>query len=726
LPALGNGTTGAAVRELALRPLEQGDALGLASRMIRAAGATSSEHAQRIARESAGSPFFIEALVQYHQTRGWRAEDGPVSLDELVLACVAELPDQARSLLQVVVVAGQPLEQRVALQAARLTGTSRALSILRTARLIRTRGQTDEPAIEPYHDRIREAVHHALDPQHAVELHAAVADALEDSGQAEPALLAWEHFRAHRPERALPYALQAASAARGALAFGHAAGLYALALECTGDGDPRAAEIRQVYADALANAGRAAEAGVQFARLAAEGPAAAARSASARAAQQYLAAGHIDEGLMLLKPLMSSAGVTYPETPQQVLQVLLEGWQALVTRGTQVAQRPSADAPSAELMRIDVGRLATDELSHCDPIRAAAIMMQVVQPALDLGEPGRAAWALSRYALFTASAGAADTIDEAEDMFARAEQLAATSGDAVLLGSIYVNRSRLSLSAHRWREGLERAELAARYMAEQCVGGWRYVAVANNVVLYSLFVLGRLPELAERTFAQQQRASELGDTYVHLTTYFYAAMCRLAGDDPEGAAALLTAAARMRKHTSFLFQDWLNLQGGVACDIYRGELEQAWQRLERGWPELEQAHLLNLAVVREIALRLRGNLAVGMAMRQRDEPRFLADATQCAQLLDAHGCALARAAAQSVRAGIAWCEGHGDIALARLEHARSAYEEADMPLDVATCSELGGRLAGAGLVAAAVWSEFGIAAKQRWLILCFPWSDRNV
>ena len=63
-------------------------------RMIHAAGAISSEHTPSASRVSRPAARSYQALVQYHQTRGWRAEDGPVSLDELVLACVAELPDQ--------------------------------------------------------------------------------------------------------------------------------------------------------------------------------------------------------------------------------------------------------------------------------------------------------------------------------------------------------------------------------------------------------------------------------------------------------------------------------------------------------------------------------------------------------------------------------------------------------------------------------------------------------
>ncbi len=706
LPSLASGMAGVAVRELALRPLEATDALGLATLMI---GAQDGERAERIVRESAGSPFFIEALVQYHETRGWAAEHGPVSLDELVLARVAELPEPARKLLHVVVVAGQPLAQSVALHAARLEGNARALSQLRTARLVRTRGRSDEPALEPYHDRIREAVSRALDEASTPPLHAALADALEARGQLEPALLAFQHYGARRPERALPYARQAAAAARAALAFSLAADLYALALSCS-DGD---GETQRAYADALANAGRAAEAAVQYAKL----------DLPAFAAQQYLAAGHVDEGLLLLQPLMHAAGVRYPETPDEVIAILLESWAEIVKRGTHVAAPQPGELPRATLERIDVARLATDELSHSDPIRAAAIMLQVTQPALDLGEPGRAAWALSRYGLFTASSGAAATIDGAEDMFERAEALAAASCDTLLLGSIYVNRSRLSLSAHRWREGLERAERGARYMAEQCVGGWRYVAVANNVVLYSLCNLGRLRELGERAFAQEQRATELGDIYVHLTTHFYAALCRLAADDPEGASMLLAAAERLRKHTLFLFQDWLLLQGNVLCDLYCREPEQAWRRIERGYVELERAHLQNLAVVREFAHRLYANVAVAMVARAKspdDAALFRARAEHRVSLLEANGNALGRAAAHGVRAGIAWCDGRPVDVLGALEAARAAYLDADLPLDAAACSSLYSRLVGQPDDHAA-WAGFGVVSPDRWLSLHFPW-----
>src|SRR5262249_7601411 len=130
--------------------------------------------AREIARESEGNPFFVEQLVRHAEVGGARE----VSLDELVVARLAELPPPARLLLEVVAVTGRPVAQGVMIDAARSGADGRAaLALLRSSCLVRTRGARDEDSVESYHDRIREAVFESLDAGARSERHAQIADA---------------------------------------------------------------------------------------------------------------------------------------------------------------------------------------------------------------------------------------------------------------------------------------------------------------------------------------------------------------------------------------------------------------------------------------------------------------------------------------------------------------------------------------------------------------------
>jgi len=166
-------------------------------------------------------------------------------LEDLIRRRAAELPDSARRLLDVVALAGRPLELSVAFQAAALDEEAEAaLAALRGVHLIRTRRSSTWDEVEPYHDRIRAAVIGGIAPEEARRTHERLASALLASARADPERLA-EHFReAGHAEEASHYAAEAADAAADALAFDRAARLFRLALELRPAPGPEAHELR--------------------------------------------------------------------------------------------------------------------------------------------------------------------------------------------------------------------------------------------------------------------------------------------------------------------------------------------------------------------------------------------------------------------------------------------------------------------------------------------------
>src|SRR5690606_35978090 len=136
--------------------------------------------------------------------------------------------------------------------------------------LVRVRGPRPLDAIEPFHDRIREAVYAHQPADRQRELHHALARALEAAGA--PAAQLHAHFEAAGDaERVAHYLVVAAEAARAAFAFGRAAELFRRALDSPELPSDRRAHLLVHLAESLANDGRTAEAAQCFLDAAAPG-----------------------------------------------------------------------------------------------------------------------------------------------------------------------------------------------------------------------------------------------------------------------------------------------------------------------------------------------------------------------------------------------------------------------------------------------------------------------
>ncbi|HEY5946841.1 MAG TPA: AAA family ATPase, partial [Kofleriaceae bacterium] len=249
------------VRELEIAALAPDEARALA-----AAALGRGPHASRaaaIATESGGSPFFVGELARY--VLAGAPTGAEVSLDEVLTFRIGQLPEDARTLLSVVAVAGHPVPQSVAVHSAELRGDPlAALAELRRQHMIRAVGLRETDTVETYHDRIRETVVRSLDAAALRAIHGRLARTYELKGAVDPEILVEHYVGAGRLNRAGELAGIAAEQAVNAFAFDRAARLYKLALEL---GDRPAAErqrMRAQLADALANGGRGAEAAEAF------------------------------------------------------------------------------------------------------------------------------------------------------------------------------------------------------------------------------------------------------------------------------------------------------------------------------------------------------------------------------------------------------------------------------------------------------------------------------
>ena len=168
--------------EMALGPLSNDDLLSLAARSLGEDGDVGS--LRKVVEEAQGRPYFLQELLRW--SRSDRDHAGAVGLDDVIRARSMRLAEPARSLLHVLVVAGNPITWRMA-EAVAGVGSSRAkaASELRSGRFVRATGDGPLDRVQTYHDRVREAVASSLDDTVTAAIHRALADAFESAEVAE-------------------------------------------------------------------------------------------------------------------------------------------------------------------------------------------------------------------------------------------------------------------------------------------------------------------------------------------------------------------------------------------------------------------------------------------------------------------------------------------------------------------------------------------------------------
>src|SRR5262249_29563083 len=155
----------------------------------------------------------------------------------------------------------------------------------------------------------------------------------------------------------------------------------------------------QCRADALANAGRGAEASIEF-QLAAEELAREAPSDSRvlplrrQAAEQALRCGRVDQGLAAMGEVLAKVGVRLPASTRRALWAGAYHRARLFAGGVRFRMRSQAGTHVTTLQRLDTMWSATVGLSMMRVPLADYLGLRHLHEALKLGEPSRAAKAL--------------------------------------------------------------------------------------------------------------------------------------------------------------------------------------------------------------------------------------------------------------------------------------------------------------------------------------------
>jgi class 3 adenylate cyclase/tetratricopeptide (TPR) repeat protein len=263
-PSWGSGL--AAQTTIPLDPLQPNDAAVLAAHVVSAMGEERFDVA-RVVDTAGGNPLFLEELTASLFELG-ATQDLPVTVREAIAARIDALPGEARTALLSAAVVGKTFWRGVVTALGDGDDVDAGLAVLEARDFIRhdpSSQLANDVQFTFKHMLIREVAYSILPRVARRQRHAAVARYIEQTlaGAAEtlPAILAHHWREAGEPERAIPYLLAAADAARRSWAQDTVIDLYSSAVELAGsDEDRRSLRLQRAMAlVALEDWPRAAE-----------------------------------------------------------------------------------------------------------------------------------------------------------------------------------------------------------------------------------------------------------------------------------------------------------------------------------------------------------------------------------------------------------------------------------------------------------------------------------
>jgi serine/threonine protein kinase len=725
---------GVRVKDLEVRRLEVADAEELVLTTLGGQVILGEREIAELLRDAAGSPLYLSELARFRaemalpRAFGQGRQDEPaataVRVRDLILLRVAPLSPAARCLLEVVAVAGKPIDLAVARQAAGLVAEGQAvLAELRTGRLIRVASAGGHDEIEAYHDRVREAVAYAMPADALRERNHQLALALEATGRADPETLAVLFQATAEEDRARRYVVEAARRAAETLAFERAARLYRLVLELLPATSDDRSGLQVQLAHALANSGRGHDAAETYLQAVGGSGLLDPLEMQRNAAEQLLISGHIDRGLAVLRHVLRTVDLQLSkESWHSLLALWLLRWR-LRWRGFGFVERPEADVDPKLLRRIDVCWAVEIGLCQVDVLRSAEFHARHLLLALQAGEPQRIARGLAMEVFFGAMEGLdpAATLEKARSIAGKVEGHYAASLTEMAAGMVACSRGEWR-RAHR---RLSRAEDQLRENRQGMVWERDTVYQFHSIALLNL---GRWPELFERFPKLMAHARSQGDLYleVHLR-HWVESLRLLAEDQPEAAQEVLDGGQSGWSSQGFHLQHFGRLIAQTRVALYLNDGQMAWDLVELSWPELERSMIQRIEMVHVQSLDLRARCALAAAGQSRGPARLrlLKVAAEAADKLAGIRSSWAQALRFSVSAGIALLQGHPAAARQALLDAEPNYAASEMTIHAATVRYRLGCLVGRGQdMAAAELVDLGIAKPSSManILLPGPWA----
>ena len=617
---------------LELKPLTQADSFSLASRMLTG---VQPELIDSVVRESGGNPLFVAELIRHLQGTDSAARvDVQLSLDDVLWQRISALPEVPRTLLEIAAVHGRPIRQSEVLNAAAIDSDQRpALAMLRSGRLVRSTVNTGDVEFESYHDRVRECVVARLQPDRKRAIHAALAQALTDTHQDEPEVLAGHFFECGELFQARTYFEKAAAQSAQSLAFERAAELYNRVLAIGVEDVPQRCEINVKLGEAYTNAGRGSEAAKAYLEALQGASSEKQLELKRRAAQQLLTSGQVDEGLQLLQETLRAVGLSLAGSQRKAFFSLLFHRLKLAVRGLNFRERAEVQVSRHLINQIDAGWAASLGLSMNDNTRAADIQTRHLLLALRAGEPARIARSLAMEVPHMAGHTGTKMKRAAMAISSRAEELARRLDDSYLIALVMSTRGVAEYLNERWQVALELCQHGDRLFSEKCVGVAWERATTQSFALWSLQQAGDLKELSRRAPILIAEAESRGDLFAKTNMMCFQALIELMRDQPQNAISLIERTNQNWSHASYHIQHYAFHQARVTADLYAGDFTAARKNACEGAQLFNSSFLKRIQLFRVHVTLLQAYSALGLARMASSPQSLLKQAERLAQKL---------------------------------------------------------------------------------------------
>lgn len=653
--------------------------------------ANSINEAEKIAKESAGSPFFVNELTSFLKL-GRSIEE--LKLEEVIQAHIQELPQEARKLLEIIAVSGQPIERSVAKQAAELeTDENKLLAILRANHMLRATGKHDQLAT--YHDRIRETIVAFLPEDILKQKHKRLALALEATGKADSERLGDHFYKSGDKDKAIDYTIKAADQAVETLAFNRAARLYSFALDLKETDDYQSDNLRIKLADALVNAGRGAEAAQFYLKASEKRNGIESLELRQCAAEQFLRSGHIDKGKAVLRTVLEEVGLKFPKSPRRAFLSLVLRKLVLRLRGLNFKQRDISVIDTKEIIKIDTCRSIVVGLALVDTIQAAYFQSIHILLALKTGETRRIIRALVHEAGFTSIRGSRSQ-PKCENLLNKAKSLLGQNNcnEPYEEGILKFTIGLANYYFGKWSLASDSFDEAVEILRNKCTGVAWELNTSKYYKLRSLYNMGSWKKLIEQFPAFLKEVQEQGDLYSATTLFLKISfILPLAADSPNEAAENLEKAIDKWAQKGFHVQHFFAMWGQAQVDLYVGKYTSALERVNNSWQVLNRSMILNTQLNLIEALHLRARCLLSVAIIANNREKLISEVDKISKKIEQEKTPWANNLALLIRAGVNSIQDKKE-AINLLERAEKGFNETDMALYSAISRRRRGQLIG--------------------------------
>jgi hypothetical protein len=634
-----------------LGPLDSDESMQLVKHLSGLRSREGELELEQLTREAGGSPFFLGEIGRYLADR--EPQDGvprALGLRDILLARTSRLSPAGHLLLELIAVAGGPVEQDVLLSAARLPHAEKTtLTVLERLAMVRT-SATESRAAEVYHHRIRDELLSVLPAETRRMHHRALADALLTSADPKPHQLVEHYLAAGELDGARRYVVTAAAQATTALAFDRAAQLYQRAIDL-GSTELETSELHARLGHALANAERARDAGRAFERAAkllefgASFDPARLLFLQRNAAEQFLKSGHDREGVDAFSVILEKLQIDYPKTRSEALRKALALRLRGLFRQRMPRARDAAEISRGALDRAEALYTIATTLGIVDHTRSNYMSALGFLAALDSGDPAvlirasaaeAACWGAIPWPL--AQKRAASLLRYADDLILRHKP------GAMERGSVFVAKATLAWLRAEWAETASHADAAVASFQSHGRGVSFDIAMAYNWGLAALALGGELKLLVSRVLALVDDAEQREDRFLaRISSLGQPSLAWLALDRPEYARERAARAIAWWPEDDYRLQHYQHYIATAQALMYEGNGTDAHRATVEHWPKLAANHFLLVPCARDELAHLRARTALAAAAqldptaRRRERERLLLLAEGSVRPLTRHG-----------------------------------------------------------------------------------------